>query len=221
MYCLMFNLYYNFIIIIITHWEFFSSALANGLSLEFEWQQASRTLCSILADLSNAVVWIISTRPVISNSSSPCTNLLVTVPRAPVIIGIIVTFMFHSFFFNFLTRSRYLSFFSLSFNFTLWSAKSTIMQVLSGGLLFLICFVFCFLLFGLVVWTRLGDLCVSQNSRGVCVSNSPEQILACANTICLYGQISISCTVPSGSLRQPSHIYINIWFVNTVFDTHS
>ena len=36
-------------------------------------------------------------------------------------------------FFNSLARSRYLSFFSLSFNFTLWSAgtdKSTIMQVL-------------------------------------------------------------------------------------------
>ena len=37
-------------------------------------------------------------RPVISKSCSPCTNPLVTVPRAPITIGKIVTFMFHSFF---------------------------------------------------------------------------------------------------------------------------
>ena len=58
----------------------------------------SRTLLSILANLNNAVVWTVSTRPVISKSSSPCTNPLVTVPRAPITIGIIVTFMFHNFF---------------------------------------------------------------------------------------------------------------------------
>ena len=93
--------------------------------------QVSRTLLSIVADLNNAVVWIVSTRPVISKSSSPFTNPLVTVLRVPVTIGIIVTFMFHSFF-NSLSWSRYLSFFSLSFNFTRWSAgaaKSTILQV--------------------------------------------------------------------------------------------
>ena len=92
----------------------------------------SRTLLSILADLNNAVVWTISTRLVISKSSTPCTNPLVTVPGAPITIGIIITFMFHSFFHS-LARSRYLSFFSDSFNFTLWSArtaKSTILQVL-------------------------------------------------------------------------------------------
>ena len=36
----------------------------------------------ILADLNNAVV--VSTPPVISKSSNPCTNPLVTVPRAPI-----------------------------------------------------------------------------------------------------------------------------------------
>ena len=64
----------------------------------------SRTLLSILADLNNPVVWMVSTRPFISKSSGPCTNHLVTVPRAPITIGIIVTFMIHSFF-NSLTRS--------------------------------------------------------------------------------------------------------------------
>ena len=41
--------------------------------------QVSRTFLNILADLNNAVVWTVSTRPVISKSSSPCTNPLVTV----------------------------------------------------------------------------------------------------------------------------------------------
>ena len=92
--------------------------------------QVSRTLLSILANLNNAVVWMVSTRPVISKSSSPCTNPLVSVPRAPITIDVIVTFMFYNFF-NSLARSRYLSLFSHSFNFSLWSdstAKSTILQ---------------------------------------------------------------------------------------------
>ena len=46
----------------------------------------------------NAVVWIVSTHPLISKSSSPFNNPLVTEPRALVSIIIIVTFMFLSFF---------------------------------------------------------------------------------------------------------------------------
>ena len=72
--------------------------------------QVSRTRLRILAVLSNAVVWIVSTRPPISKSSRPFNNPLVIVPNAPITIGTIVTFMFHSFF-NSLARSRYLSFF--------------------------------------------------------------------------------------------------------------
>ena len=89
--------------------------------------QVSRTRLRILAVLSNAVVWIVSTRPPTSKSSMPFNNLLVIVPKAPITIDTIVTFMFHSFF-NSLARSSYLSFFSLSFRFILWSAgtaKST------------------------------------------------------------------------------------------------
>ena len=83
--------------------------------------QVSRTLLSILAVLNNAVVWVISTRPPTSKSSSPFSNPLVTVPNAPITIGIIVTCMFYSFF-NSLARPRYLSCFSHSFSFILWSA---------------------------------------------------------------------------------------------------
>ena len=72
--------------------------------------QVSRTLTSILAILNNAVVWMVYTWPPTSKSSSPFNSPLVTVPKALITIGIIVTFMFHSFF-NSLARSRYLSLF--------------------------------------------------------------------------------------------------------------
>ena len=71
--------------------------------------RVSGTLLSILAVLNNVVVWMVSTRPPTSNSSSPFSNTLVTVPNAPITIGTIVTFIFHRFlfFFNSLARSRY------------------------------------------------------------------------------------------------------------------
>ena len=121
--------------------------------------QVSRTLLSILAVLNNALVWMVSTCPPTSKSSSPFSNLLVTVPNAPITIGIIDTSIFHSFF-NSLVRSRYLYFFSHSFSFIRWSAgtaKSTILQILF----------FCWLLLGLVFWPRLGDPCVCQSPIGV------------------------------------------------------
>ena len=98
--------------------EFFTSVLADGFfyrSLsDSKSPQVSRTYLRILAVLCYAVVWIVSTRPPTSKSSRPFNNPLVIVPRTPITIGTIVTFMFHSFF-NSLARSRYLSFFSLSF----------------------------------------------------------------------------------------------------------
>ena len=54
------------------------------------------------------------------------------VPRAPVTIGIIVTFMLHSFF-QFSSKVDVLTLFSHFLDFTLWSAgtaKSTVLQVL-------------------------------------------------------------------------------------------
>ena len=53
--------------------------------------QVSRTLLSILAVLNNIVVWMVSTRPPTSKSSSTLSNPLVTVPNAPIIISIFVT----------------------------------------------------------------------------------------------------------------------------------
>ena len=64
-----------------------------------------RTLLDILADLSNAVVWIVSTCPLISKSSTSFINHLGTVPSPPLTIGITVTFMPRGLFSS-LVRSR-------------------------------------------------------------------------------------------------------------------
>ena len=92
--------------------------------------RVSRTLLSIFAFLNNIVVWVVSIRSPTSKSSRPFNNPLVTVSKAPITIGIIVTRMFHSFFSS-LASTRNISFFSVSFSFILWSAgtaKSTILQ---------------------------------------------------------------------------------------------
>ena len=136
--------------------------------------QVSRTRLSILAVLSNAVVWIVSTSPLTSKSSRPFNNPLVTVPNAPITIGTIVTFMFHSFF-NSLARSRYLSFFSLSFRFILWSAgtaKSTILQIL-----FLLLII---MRSGLLAGIR-WSVCMLKSHRSLC-----ESFFRTGAGLCIY-----------------------------------
>ena len=88
-------------------WPYYYYLLIESFShqywlMVFHWRlsdskspQVSRTLLSILAVFNNAVVWMVSTCPPTSKSSSPFINPLVTVPKAPITIGIIVTFMFH------------------------------------------------------------------------------------------------------------------------------
>ena len=90
--------------------------------------QVSKILLSILANFDYDDVWMVPTRPLISNSSSPFTKPLGIFSSASVTISITVTLMFHSSSSS-LARSRNLSLFLLSFNFTQWSAgtaKSTV-----------------------------------------------------------------------------------------------
>ena len=68
---------------------------------------------------------MVSTRPPTSKTSRPFYNPLVTVPKAPITIGTIVTLIFHSFF-NSLARSRYLSFFSVIQFYSLVSRDSKV-----------------------------------------------------------------------------------------------
>ena len=79
-----------------------------------------------------AVVWMVSTRPPTSKPFETFNIHSVTGPNWPIIIGTTDTFMFHSLF-NSLARWWYLSYFSHSFSFILWSAvtaKFNILQVL-------------------------------------------------------------------------------------------
>ena len=125
--------------------EFFTPAQADGLSQESEGHQVSRTLLRILVDLNHAVVWMISARPPISNSSSPLTKPLGIILSAPIKTRISITFMFHSFFLSSQARSKYILIFSFLLIFTPWSArttKSTIQMVL-----FLFIFYFFYLFF--------------------------------------------------------------------------
>ena len=61
--------------------------------------QVSRTLLSILANLSNSVVWLISTRPLISDFYSHLTKPLGIIPSALITLSINDSLTFHVFFF--------------------------------------------------------------------------------------------------------------------------
>ena len=105
----------------------------------------------------------------LSDSKSPQVSrtrlsILAVLNNAPITIGTIVTFMFHSFF-NSLARSRCLSFFSLFFRFILWSAgeaKSTILQIL---------FFLIIMRSGLLARIR-WSVCMLKSHRRLCVSFS-------------------------------------------------
>ena len=141
--------------------------------------QVSRTLLSILAVFSYAVVWMISTRPPTSKFSSPFNKPLVTVTKAPITFGIIVTFMFHSFF-NSLARSRYskVDNFVTSFFFLLIIIRS-----------------------GLRADIR-WSVCISMSHRSLCVFISRTGVGLCINYLFVWlnlTHISQWITLPTQS----------------------
>ena len=170
----LFLLYYYYL-----HWSF-ALMVFHWILIDSKSPQVSRTLLSILAVLNNVVVWIVSTLPPTSKSFSPFSNPLVTVPKAPITIALLVTFMFHSFF-NSLARSRYLSFFSHYFSFILWlagTAKSTILKILFSLIIIKSS------LLAEITWSF-----VRQSPIGVYACHFLGQGLDCAYTICWYDQI--------------------------------
>ena len=145
--------------------------------------QVSRTLFSILAILNNAVVWMVSTRPSTYKSSRPFHNLLVTVPKAPISVDIIVNFMLHSFFLQFSSKVEVLI--SLFTFFQFYSVVSRDSKVDNFSDFFFLLLII--VRSGLLAEIR-WSVCMSKSHRSLCVS-FPVCVLGCAYTICWYGQI--------------------------------
>ena len=140
--------------------------------------QVFRTLLNILADLINTVVWVVSTRPLISNSSSSFTRSLRIVQSAPVTIDIMLTFMFHSVLSS-LAKSWNLYFFPLS-----------LVVCRDGKVHYLVVFLFFFFFFffflSTITWSgRLARIrwpvCISKSQRILYISFSRT-----VSSFCIY-----------------------------------
>ena len=117
---------------------------------------------------------MVFTRLPTSKSSRPFNSPLVTVPKAPITIGIITTFMFHSFF-QFSGKVEVLI--SLFRLFQFYSVVCRDSKV--DNFVNFLFFFFCWLLLGLVFWPRLGDPYVCQSSIGISVFRFLGQALVC------------------------------------------
>ena len=127
--------------------------------------QVSGTLLSILAVFNNAVVWMVSTRSPTSKSSRHFNKTLVTVPKAPITTGTIVTFSFHSFF---QFSSKVVVLISLFTFFQFYSVVSRDRKVNNwANVLFLLIITRT----GLLAEIR-GSVCISKSHRSLCVSFS-------------------------------------------------
>ena len=125
----------------------------------------SRTLLSILADLNNAVVWMVSTCPLISKSSNSCTKILCWLYRADQ-LQIVSLSLSCSIVFSIIWQGPgiYPSFRFLSLFYPIVNRN--------GKFHYLARSLFCWVLRHLVVWPRLGDPFVSQPppTQKICVS---------------------------------------------------
>ena len=140
--------------------------------------QVSRTLLSILAVFNNAVCWMVSARPPTFKSSSLFSNHLVTVPNAPITIGIIVTCMFHSFF-QFPSKVEVLILLFTFFQFYSVISRDSKIDNFASSLFLLI-----IKRSGLLAEIR-WSVCISKSQRRLWVLFSRTD----AHTICWYGQI--------------------------------
>ena len=129
--------------------------------------QVSSTLLSILVILNNAVIWMDSTHPPTSKSSSPVNNLLVTVLKAPITIGTIVTFIFHGFF-QFPSKVEVLILLFTFFQFYSVISRDSKVHNFANSL-FLSFFFFLFIIrSGLLAEIR-WSVCMSKSHRSLCV----------------------------------------------------
>ena len=186
------------LLLLFTYFKFFTSVSADGLSLEIKWRlskspEVSRTLHSILVILNNAVVWMVFTCSPTSKSSIPYNNPL---PKAPIKIGIIATFMFHSFS-HFPSKVEVLI--VLFTFFQCYSVISWNSRVHN----FAISLFFCWLSWGLDIWLRLSDpFYTSKSHRSLCTSFSRRGVVLSIYHLFVWSNlnflhISQSITLPT------------------------
>ena len=145
---------------------------------------------------------MVSTRLLISKSSSPCTNPLVTVQSAPITIGVTVTWMFHCFF-NSQARSRYLALFSPSFSFTLCSVRTAKSHYLVGSLF-------------LSTMNRTGHLaeirwsvCISKSLWILCFSFSRTNSVLCIYHLFIWSNLNFLYNSQWITLSTQSYLVLN------------
>ena len=115
---------------------------------------------------------MVFTRRPTSKSSRPFNNPLVTVPKAPITIGIIVAFMFHSIF-QFSSKVEVLTSLFTFFQFYSDSKVDNFADLLLLLLLLLI-----IIRSGLLAEIRWSD-CISKSHRSLCVSFSRTGVGLC------------------------------------------
>ena len=147
--------------------------------------QISRTRLRILAVLSNAVAWIVSTRPPNFKSSRPFNNPFVIVLNAPFTIGTIVTFMFHSFFqFSSKVEVIILFFTFLQiYSVVRGTSKSTILQVLF--------FLLIIMRSGLLAGIR-WSVCMLKSHRSLCESFSKRGAGLCIYHLFVWSTLRVN-----------------------------
>ena len=135
--------------------------------------QVCSTLLSILAVVNNTVVWMVSTRPPTSKSSSPFNNPLVTVLSAPITIGIIVTWMFHRFF-QFPSKVEVLILLFKFFQFYSVVSEDSKVDNFANSLFFLLITIRSGLL--AEIW---WSVCMSKSHKSLCVLFSMRGAVLC------------------------------------------
>ena len=171
---------------------------------------------------------MVSTCPLISKSSSPFNNPLVIVPKAPITIGMIYTFMFHSFFTS-LARSKYLAFFSLSQFYSVVSRDSKDHNFASS--LFFFFFFFIIIRSGLLAEIR-WSVCISMSHRSLWASFSRTDVGLCIYNLFLCSNLNSmyisqwitlptqSCLVWYSFCANLSHSLI-MWFIVSSLSQHN
>ena len=137
----------------------------------FHWSdskspQVSKTLLRILAVFNNAVLWMLPTRQPTSKSSRPFNNPLVTVQKAPITIGIIVTFIFHIFFQFSRKVEAHISLFTFFQFYSMVSRDSKVENFADFLFFFFLLIIFRSCLLAEIRWS----ICISTSHMSFCVS---------------------------------------------------